>query len=150
MRTLGDAPRGEGRRHTGHARLVTEAAYSVAVDGTSVYWANPDGVMKVALGGGTPVTLASDKLARDIAIDASSVYWTSGDTTANTIGHGGVMKVPLGGGTPVTLASDQVGPSSIAVDPASVYWTGACVMKLLSTAVRRSRSTHRAGTDRAT
>jgi hypothetical protein len=90
------------------------------VDATSVYWTNEGGaVMKVALDGGTPVTLASgQRVPNAIAVDATGVYWTNYDA-----GVGAVMKVGLDGGTPVTLAAGQPGPNAIAVDATSVYWT---------------------------
>jgi hypothetical protein len=95
---------------------------AIAVDATSVYWTNyamPTGtVMKMALSGGTPTTLASDQSTQlGIAVDATSVYWTNYNT-------GTVMKVGLGGGTPTTLASGLSLPDCMAVDATSVYWTG--------------------------
>jgi hypothetical protein len=97
----------------------------IAVDGTSVYWtATNDGtVMKVALGGGMPITLASGQTSPyGIAVDDTNVYWTNvgGDVRSST---GTVMKVALTGGSPVTLATGQAGPTGIAVDRTSVYWT---------------------------
>jgi hypothetical protein len=63
----------------------------IAVDATSVYWTTYGGgtVMKLPLGGGTPVTLASGQSSPTrIAVDATSVYWT------NYVNPGGaVMKV---------------------------------------------------------
>jgi hypothetical protein len=60
------------------------------VDATSVYWANHNSagtVMKVALAGGSPVTLASAQSdPHGIAVDATSVYWINN-------GDGTVMKV---------------------------------------------------------
>jgi hypothetical protein len=101
------------------AHLDLSEVSASTVDATNVYWTNSgttthDGtVMKVAVGGGTPITLVSGQDSPSaIAVDATSVYWTDGDA---------VQKVPLEGGTPITLASQ--GGSSIAVDATSVYWT---------------------------
>jgi hypothetical protein len=88
-----------------------EVSGGIAVDATSVYW-TAFGLLKVPIGGGTPMALASGANG-GIALDATSVYWTSG----------GVMKVSIAGGTPTTLASAQLNASAIAVDATSVYWT---------------------------
>jgi hypothetical protein len=79
--------------------------------------------MKVPIGGGTPVTLASGQhYASSIAVDTTAVYWTTGGT-APAYADGTVMSVPVGGGTPTTLASGQLEPIGIAVSTTSVYWT---------------------------
>jgi sugar lactone lactonase YvrE len=91
----------------------------LAVDATSVYWANNDGgtVLKAPLGGGVATTLASGQDGPfGIAVDATSVYWTNEE-------GGTVMKVPLGGGTTTTLASGQSAPTAITLDSTNVYWT---------------------------
>jgi hypothetical protein len=108
--------------------LVTLASgltspYVLAVDATSVYWAdwgtgatNPgDGaILKVPLDGGPVTTLASEQiLPAGIAVDAASVYWSSG---------AGLQKVPLGGG-PATLLATGVGNDVITVGPSGVYGT---------------------------
>lgn len=55
----------------------------VAVDASSVYWADETGVRKLALSGGAPVTLCSTPgkepkhWKASLAIDATSVYCTS-------------------------------------------------------------------------
>jgi hypothetical protein len=58
----------------------------IAVDATSVYWANNNwannnprfALKKVSLDGGTPTTLASGQgLSAGIAVDGTSVYWTN-------------------------------------------------------------------------
>lgn len=95
---------------------------SIAVDATSVYWA--DGVnstiVKVPVGGGVLQTLASASSPQGIAIDSTSVYWL------DALPGGAVMSVPIAGGSASTLASEPgVTPLSIAVDATSVYWTNA-------------------------
>ncbi len=120
----------------------------LAVDGTNVYWvtqghfpggpggspaaeaAIQDGtVMKIAVGGGEPTTLASGQGAPcGIAVDAESVYWTNvvtcgGDAGETSSCDGALMKIPLGGGTPTTLASGLHTPCSLGLDADDVYWS---------------------------
>ena len=90
----------------------TSGPRGLAVDASSVYWTNSatGNVVKVALTGGSPVTLASGQSEPwGIAVDATSVYW------ATNVNPGTIMKVPLGGGSPVTLASGQ-NPMGVAID----------------------------------
>jgi hypothetical protein len=54
--------------------------FGIAVDATSVYWANNgDGtLMKVAVGGGKAVAIASGQSGpTGVAVDAAYVYWTN-------------------------------------------------------------------------
>ena len=97
--------------------------YVLAIDATSVYWANwgtgatnpGDGaILKVPLDGGSVTTLASAQiLPGGIAVDATSVYWSSG---------AGLQKVPLGGGSP-TLLAKGFGNDVITAGPSGVYGT---------------------------
>ena len=69
--------------------------WAIAVDPTSVYWANGDtnggALMKVPLSGGVPpatLTPGANAFATAIAVDATNADWANG---------GAVMKVPLAG-----------------------------------------------------
>jgi hypothetical protein len=89
---------------------------SLAVDATSVYFADGRKLMKVGLAGGTPETLTTGlDYASRLAVDASRVYWTDGP--------GGTVKaVPLAGGTPQAVVSNEPPPVDLAGDAASLYW----------------------------
>ena len=89
-------------------------AVGLAVDSTSVYWADQSfsSVYKVGVDGGTATTLASTGAGlQGIALDSTSVYFTVGS----------VYKVGINGGTVTTLASSP-SPGAITVDSTSVYW----------------------------
>ncbi len=94
------------------------APYSIAVDSTSVYWAEFLGgtIKKAGLNGGTVTTLASG-LSRpwSIAVDSNSVYWTEYDS--NTL-----KKLEFTTGLTTTLATGVTSPSFIAIDSSNVYW----------------------------
>jgi hypothetical protein len=72
-------------------------ADSIAVDATGVYYIGDRALMKVPLGGGTPITVAPGTGA--VAIDATSLYWANGGTSTSGRynNDGAVMKAPLGG-----------------------------------------------------
>jgi hypothetical protein len=108
------------------------APMMVAVDSTSVYWADgPSGTIMQAPGTGnhtsTPVTLASGQSTPlPIRSDGKYVYW-------GNAGGGQLMAVPPGGGAPVTLATGQPNIRDIALSSACIYWTTAqsnTVMKI--------------------
>lgn len=94
---------------------------SVALDSTSVYWAEYDAIKKVGVNGGIVTVLALTSGVRDansvIAVDSANVYWPNG---------GSVMTVGVNGGTRTTLGG-SVGSTNyidnIIVDATSVYVT---------------------------
>jgi hypothetical protein len=124
------------------------ASGGVAVDATSVYWVyyiyysdnaapgdnpTPYGgtagcagtVLKIPVGGGTPITLASGQFCSggQVAVDATAVYWVNGGLQANGYTDGAVMALPLAGGTPIAVAAMQNTNGGLAIDATSVYWT---------------------------
>jgi len=100
----------------------------IAVDSTSVYWADfgMGTVNKVGINGGAVTTLAtgtSPSRPSGITIDSTSVYWTEWG------GPGTVKKTGINGGTVTTLAAGLSTPDSIAVDSTSVYWAECGALK---------------------
>ncbi len=92
-----------------------------------VFWTTLDGaVMKLALTGGMPATLAVGQYnPGPIAVDAAAVYWVTADGTA--------MKTGLSGGSPVTLSPWLPGQPDLpmvpytllptmAVNTTNVFW----------------------------
>ena len=89
-------------------------AASVAVDGTSVYWAG-NAVMKAHLDGSNPVTV-STTAGGYLVVDSQNIYWTSPNS-------GEVLAAPIAGGTPITLASSSDEFFyGLAVDGTGIYW----------------------------
>lgn len=87
---------------------------ALAVDASSLYWAQMDGdLLKLPLGGGSPSTLASGPglhAAIAIALSHESVYWAPR----------AVMRVPLDGSPATTVASEEA--TALATDETNVYW----------------------------
>jgi hypothetical protein len=106
--------------------------YFLAIDSNNIYFTNEatSGDVRQSPKNGNSSTQgtvlsAANTMANGIATDGVNVYFTSGSS---------VYKCPVGvaGGAKV-IASSQNGPSALAVDSTSVYWTnsgGGTVMKL--------------------
>ena len=90
--------------------------HAIAVDAVNAYWATYGGVFTTPLAGGTVTPIVNDGAAEqvgDIAVDGQYLYWVRGCP----------YRSPLTGGGTQALDCDKVGPGSIALDTASVYWT---------------------------
>jgi hypothetical protein len=108
-----------------YSTLVSDlnAPDSVAVDGTNVYWTDPEDqtVNQAPLAGGDTIVLASGQNGpRSVAVDGSNVYWV--DTGDPNKANGVVQKVPIGGGTITPLASSQHVPAELVLDDTYLYW----------------------------
>jgi hypothetical protein len=93
---------------------------AIAVDSTSVYWAEgwygSGAVKKTGINGGQIVTLATDTYSypSSMAIDATSVYWIEGPSIKKTAKNGGTAEI---------LAPKTHESGGLAVDASSVYWS---------------------------
>lgn len=93
--------------------------WSIAVDGSHVYWANGDGaVRRVAVAGGRIERVGRMAAGpAPIGVDEGAIYWVSG---------GRLVAVRKDGLTPTTLARAQAFAGAIALDTTSVYWVDDC------------------------
>jgi hypothetical protein len=104
--------------------------HDLAIDRTSVYFTDNDGVTKVPIAGGAPVVLArSEHFPSSLVVDKANVYFGSaGSTTMSgatgkaTANPPAIRKVPLAGGAASTFVPLQQIPSSLTVDAANLYW----------------------------
>ncbi|HEY7371101.1 MAG TPA: hypothetical protein VIF57_02910, partial [Polyangia bacterium] len=111
----------------GSARLVLVPSGFVSnlvVDEQSVYWvgdcgmAGPTGcqsINKVASWGGAPVEIFRGQGITGLAVDAMFVYWSDRLAAA-------VMRSALDGAAPAFAFPFPVNATSLAVDPAGIYW----------------------------
>ncbi len=104
----------------GAVSKIAPAGAGIAVNATDVYWTGDTTVMRMPIGGGAPVTIASGLTEPAfLAIDANRAYVMDGT-------DGTVKTVPLTGGAPVTLttaAPDSFSALDFAVGAAGVYWS---------------------------
>jgi len=98
---------------------------ALTTDSAFVYARAGHTIVKAPLGGGAPITLATQQeRGTSIATDGVNVYWTNPEA-------GTVNAVSTYGGTIVTLVSGQSSPQNLAVDEDSVYLTaGDSVIKV--------------------
>ena len=93
----------------------------IVTDARNVYWAVQSGgaiVLEAPRAGGSLVALAYDSApAVGVAVDSEFVYYTQPS-------RGRIMRVPIAGGLPVVLADGVDFPLFLALDAASLYWTG--------------------------
>ncbi len=99
--------------------IASGTAYAMAVDATSVYWADGSAINKVGIDGGTVTTLASAGEVRSLAVDAESAYF--GDA-------GYIKKVGINGGTVTTLTTEPTYVYNVVVDSSYAYWIGIQVL----------------------
>lgn len=106
----------------------------IAVDHESVYWTSTTSILyragtvvKVALGGGTPTTLAAGFLSPSgLAVDAQDAYFVDYEASV-------VASVGLNGGK-VTILSRPPQPLSIVVAGSKLFWTAPTGVAELSAA----------------
>jgi hypothetical protein len=89
----------------------------MGIDSTNVYWAEPTGIYKCAIGGcgGTPTLFVAGQDTFHLVSDGTKVYFSTPTQ---------VMEADLAGlNGPRPIALNQNWPSNLVVDSARVYWT---------------------------
>lgn len=116
----------------------------LAINATDIYWTthgSSQQVMRMPIGGGTPVAVAtgtSQQTELYLALNTSGIYWTFRTGTAVGGYTSTIMRAPLGGGAATTLATVQ-GPTfgkgllGLAADANYVYWADADAQSITRT-----------------
>ncbi len=86
---LATSPAGIGNRD-----LVT--------DGSSLYWADADGIRKMAITGGTVQTLVSGETFAHLGLDGPVLYYSSGNSILNVPASGGASTTVISAPSPIT------------------------------------------------
>jgi hypothetical protein len=115
----GNAPAWGGAPVVTIPGTTAAATTLLAVDATYVYATSADAILRVAKADGQSTVFATTTgIAKAIVFDpdTSSIYWA--DASA-------VRRLETGspGGAPTDIATDQPGPSAIAFDATTIYWT---------------------------
>jgi hypothetical protein len=99
------------------------ALAGIAVYAGNVYWGSNNSVVKVAVSGGSPVTLTSGlNSVEALTVDGTGVYVADWDRVA---------RVPLAGGIPFYgYHVYQTGGGGMALDHDSLFIHGDCVQKV--------------------
>lgn len=104
---------------------------NLAVSDTHVYWMSRldsaeishGDVLRVPIGGGTPVRLATcDESPKAVAIDSQAVYWVTALWGPNATPPGNAWRLPLDGSPPTRLAVLADAPRALAVGDGHVFW----------------------------
>ncbi len=111
------------RNGTGLVQLVASAgtATGLAVDGTYLYWADPnaDAIGRAPIGGGAPDTafIATGEAPDGVAVAGGHIYWTNGND--NSIGRANLD----GSGVQRTWFNLGYSVYGVAVSGGALYWT---------------------------
>ena len=88
----------------------------LVTDGSFLYWADAEGIRKMAIAGGTVQTLVSGKTFAHLGLDGPVLYYSSGN---------GILHVPTSGGGSTTVVSAASAITAMYPPSATngnVYW----------------------------
>jgi surface antigen len=74
----------------------------LVTDGSSLYWADADGIRKMAITGGTVQTLVSGETFAHLGLDGAVLYYSSGNSILNVPASGGASTTVVSGSSAIT------------------------------------------------
>jgi hypothetical protein len=91
----------------------------VAVNSTSLYWSDQNGIMQAGLDGSNPHLIVTHQAGvLGIAVNGSNLYWAINS-------NGTVWEAGLDGSNPHPIGGPQLFPGAVAVNGSNVYWADA-------------------------